>query len=84
MTPANLIQALFSMELPSRSNSSGGRAHNGHVPGEAPFEAGKLKPRIDPRRFSQVTLDDAHPAIEPQPAAGANVVDIRSRRRIAR
>ena len=84
MTPANLIQALFSMELPSRSASSGEHAHNGQIPDEPPRLAEKLKLRIDPRCFSRTTLDDTWPAIEQRMAAGTNVVDIRSRRRFAR
>jgi len=39
-------------------------------------EAGKLKPRVDPRRLSLTDVGDAYRAIEARSAAGKIVVDI--------
>ncbi len=55
-----------------------GRAHHGAIMREATqlAEAGKIKPRVDPRRFSLASVGDAYRAIEDRSAAGKIVVDI--------
>jgi len=55
-----------------------GRAHHGEILREAAklVEAGKLRPRLDPRRFDLANVDEAHAAIEDRSAAGKIVVDI--------
>jgi len=58
--------------------SGEGRAHHGDILREAAqlAEAGKLKPRVDPRRFSLATVGDAYRAVGEGTAAGKIVVDI--------
>jgi len=55
-----------------------GRAHHGEILREATrlIEAGKIVPRLDPRRFSLETIEQAHAAIESETAAGKIVVDV--------
>jgi NADPH:quinone reductase len=55
-----------------------GRAHHGKIMREATrlAEAGRLRPRLDPRRFTLSNATDAHAAIEDQSARGKIVVDI--------
>ena len=55
-----------------------GRAHHGDILREATrlVEAGKLRPRLDARRFSLNNVADAHAAVETQSADGKIVVDI--------
>ena len=55
-----------------------GRAHHGDILREATrlVEAGKLAPRLDPRRFTLATLSDAYEAVGTRSAAGKVVVDI--------
>lgn len=55
-----------------------GRAHHGEILREAAklIEAGKIVPRLDPRRFSLETIGEAHAAVENSPVAGKIVVDI--------
>jgi len=55
-----------------------GRAHHGEILREAArlTEAGKIKPRLDPRQFSLDTVAKAHAAVESGGAAGKVVVDI--------
>jgi NADPH:quinone reductase len=55
-----------------------GRAHHGDILREAAIliEAGKLRPRLDPRRFSLSDVGAAHAAIEDRSAKGKIVVDI--------
>ena len=55
-----------------------GRPHHGDILREATrlVEAGKLAPRLDPRRFSLATLSDAHEAVGTRSAAGKVVVDV--------
>jgi NADPH:quinone reductase-like Zn-dependent oxidoreductase len=55
-----------------------GRAHHGEILREATrlAEAGKIVPRVDPRHFSLVTVDEAYRAIESRGAAGKIVIDI--------
>lgn len=55
-----------------------GRAHHGAILCEATtlVEAGKLKPRLDPRRFNLSNVDAAHAAIEDRSAKGKIVVEI--------
>ena len=55
-----------------------GRAHHGEILREATrlVEAGKVSPRVDPRRFTLSTVGDAYRAIEVSDAAGKIVVDI--------
>jgi NADPH:quinone reductase len=54
-----------------------GREHHGEILREVArlAEAGKMVPRLDPRRFTLATIGDAHQAIETGPA-GKIVVDI--------
>lgn len=58
--------------------SGQGHAHHGDIMREALqlAEAGKLKPRVDPRRYSLTSVGDAYRAIEDRSAAGKIVVDI--------
>lgn len=55
-----------------------GRAHHGEILREAAklIEAGKIVPRLDPRRFNLETIGEAHAAAENSPVAGKIVVDI--------
>jgi NADPH:quinone reductase len=55
-----------------------GRAHHGDILRQAArlVEAGKLRPRLDPRRFGLSRIADAHAAIEDRSAQGKIVVDI--------
>ncbi len=55
-----------------------GRSHHGAILREATrlAEAGKLQPRLDPRRFKLVNVDTAHAAIESRSAQGKILVDI--------
>lgn len=55
-----------------------GGAHHGEILREAAklVEAGKLRPRLDPRRFNLSNIDAAHAAIEDRSAKGKILVDI--------
>jgi NADPH:quinone reductase-like Zn-dependent oxidoreductase len=55
-----------------------GRAHHGEILREATrlVEAGKLQPRLDPRRFALANVDEAHAAIENGSAKGKILVDV--------
>ncbi|MDB5500209.1 MAG: putative alcohol dehydrogenase [Tardiphaga sp.] len=55
-----------------------GRAHHGEILRKASLlcEAGKLVPRLDPRRFSLNTIDDAYEAIRHGTASGKIIIDI--------
>ena len=55
-----------------------GRAHHGDILRETAslVEAGKLRPRLDPRRFSLSNVDAAHEALADRSARGKIVVDI--------
>jgi NADPH2:quinone reductase len=55
-----------------------GRAHHGKIMREATrlAEAGKIKPRVDPRRFTLTTVGEAHEAVKSHTAAGKIVIDI--------
>ena len=55
-----------------------GRAHHGEIMREATrlVEAGKVKARLDPRRFSLSRAGEAHSAVEDQSAEGKIVIDI--------
>jgi NADPH2:quinone reductase len=55
-----------------------GRAHHGEIMRAATklAEAGKLKPRLDPRRFTFETVDEAYLALEQRGATGKVVIDI--------
>jgi NADPH2:quinone reductase len=55
-----------------------GRAHHGEIMTAATrlAEVGKLRPRLDPRRFALSNASDAHAAIEDRSAQGKIVVDI--------
>jgi len=55
-----------------------GRAHHGEILNNATrlVDAGKLVPRVDPRRFTLETVDDAHQAITNRTASGKIVVDV--------
>jgi NADPH2:quinone reductase len=55
-----------------------GRAHHGEIMAAAArlAEAGKLRPRLDPRRFALSNVAEAHAAIEDRSAQGKIVVDI--------
>jgi len=55
-----------------------GRAHHGDILRRAAdlVETGKLRPRLDPRRFSLSGVADAHAALEDRSAQGKIVVDI--------
>jgi NADPH:quinone reductase-like Zn-dependent oxidoreductase len=54
------------------------RAHHGDILREAAglIEAGKLRPRLDPRRFNLSDVAAAHAAIEDRSATGKIVIDI--------
>jgi NADPH:quinone reductase-like Zn-dependent oxidoreductase len=54
-----------------------GRAHHGDILREATrlIEAGRLAPRVDPRRFTLSTVGEAYRAVEGNDAAGKIVVD---------
>ena len=55
-----------------------GRAHHGQILREATrlSQAGKIAPRLDPRRYTLDSVTDAHRAIEDRSAAGKIVIDI--------
>jgi NADPH:quinone reductase-like Zn-dependent oxidoreductase len=55
-----------------------GRAHHGEILREAAklVEVGKLRPRLDPRRFDLSNVDAAHAAIEDRSAKGKILVDV--------
>jgi NADPH:quinone reductase len=55
-----------------------GGAHHGEILREATklVEAGKLQPRLDPRRFNLSHIEEAHAAIENGSANGKIVVDV--------
>jgi NADPH2:quinone reductase len=55
-----------------------GGAHHGEILREAAklVEAGKLRPRLDPRRFNLSNIDAAHAAIEDRSAKGKILVDV--------
>lgn len=56
-----------------------GRAHHGEIMTEATrlAEAGQLRPRLDPRRFTLPNVADAHAAIEDRSAQGKIVVEVK-------
>jgi NADPH2:quinone reductase len=58
--------------------SGEGRAHHGDILKEATrlAEAGKLRPRLDPRRFTLNSVAEAHAAVEDRSADGKIVIDI--------
>jgi NADPH:quinone reductase-like Zn-dependent oxidoreductase len=58
--------------------SGEGRSHHGDIMKEATrlVDAGKLRPRLDPRRFALASLSEAHAAVEDRSADGKIVVDI--------
>jgi NADPH2:quinone reductase len=58
--------------------SGEGRAHHGDILKEATrlAEAGKLRPRLDPRRFGLNSVAEAHAAVEDRSADGKIVIDI--------
>jgi NADPH:quinone reductase len=55
-----------------------GRAHHGEILREATrlIEAGKVAPRVDPRRFTLSEVGEAYRALENNDAAGKIVVDV--------
>jgi NADPH:quinone reductase len=55
-----------------------GREHHGEILGEATklVDAGKIRPRIDPRRFTLQTVEEAYRAIEAGGTSGKIVVEI--------
>ena len=55
-----------------------GREHHGAILREAAklVDAGKIIPRIDPRRFTLETVGEAYRAIETGPFEGKIVVDV--------
>jgi NADPH:quinone reductase-like Zn-dependent oxidoreductase len=55
-----------------------GREHHGEILGEATklVEAGKVVPRLDPRRFTLETVCDAYRAIKAGPVEGKLVVEL--------
>ena len=55
-----------------------GRAHHGEILREATLlcEAGKLVPRLDPRRFTLDTVDEAYGALRNRTASGKIVVEL--------
>jgi NADPH:quinone reductase-like Zn-dependent oxidoreductase len=57
-----------------------GRAHNGDILKRAArlVEAGKLRPRVDPRKFSLQTIKDAYAAVVSGSGTGKVVVSIQS------
>jgi len=58
--------------------SGEGRAHHGDILRNASrlVQVGKLRPRLDPRRFTLSGVNEAHAAIKDQTAKGKVVVDI--------
>ena len=58
--------------------SGEGRTHHSDIMKEATrlVDAGKLRPRLDPRRFTLATVGAAHAAVEDRSADGKIVVDI--------
>ena len=58
--------------------SGEGRTHHGDILEEATrlAEAGQLRPRLDPRRFTLSSAAEAHAAVEDRSADGKIVVDI--------
>lgn len=72
---AATYSGVFSL-LPLLTNE--GRAHHGDILREATrlVEAGKLRPRLDPRRFGLSGAGEAHSAIEDHSAEGKIVIDI--------
>jgi len=58
-----------------------GRAHHGDILREATrlIEAGKVVPRVDPRRFKLATVGEAYRALASNDAAGKIVVDIQEK-----
>jgi len=55
-----------------------GRAHHGEILRRATelIEAGKISPRLDPRRFDFETTEQAHALVENRAAAGKVVIDV--------
>ncbi|MFG1807875.1 zinc-dependent alcohol dehydrogenase family protein [Streptomyces sp. NPDC049040] len=55
-----------------------GREHHGEIMGNAAAlaDSGRLKPLVDPRRFTLETVADAHAAVETGTTAGKVVVDV--------
>jgi NADPH:quinone reductase-like Zn-dependent oxidoreductase len=55
-----------------------GRAHHGEILREATrlVEAGKIVPKLDPRRFTFETIADAYDAVRTRKATGKIVVDV--------
>lgn len=55
-----------------------GRAHHGEILGKATelVQTEKVKPRVDPRRFSLSTIEDAYSALNDGSAEGKIVVDV--------
>jgi NADPH:quinone reductase len=55
-----------------------GRAHHGDILREAKrlCEAGKITPKLDPRRFDFATIADAYDAVRTRNASGKIVIDI--------
>ncbi|MFZ1427269.1 MAG: zinc-dependent alcohol dehydrogenase family protein [Geminicoccaceae bacterium] len=55
-----------------------GRAHHGWILGESArlVEMGSLRPRLDPRRFTLATANQAHAAVASRIAAGKVVIDV--------
>jgi NADPH2:quinone reductase len=55
-----------------------GREHHGEIMAEARklADAGKLMPRLDPRRFNFATIDEAYTAVAGGPIDGKAVIDI--------
>jgi NADPH2:quinone reductase len=55
-----------------------GRSHHGEILREATrlIESGKIRPRLDPRRFTLSAVGDAYSAMEDGSAAGKIVVDV--------
>ena len=72
---AGTYSGVFTL-LPLLTNE--GRAHHGEILREATglVEAGKLRPRLDPRRFGLGSASAAHAAIEDRSAEGKIVIDI--------
>ena len=62
------------MRLPLLSGE--GRAHHGEIMREATrlAEAGQLRPRLDPRRFTLSNIAAAHAAIEEDRSARRKIV----------
>lgn len=55
-----------------------GREHHGEILAQAAklVDAGKIRPRVDPRRFTLQTVEEAYRAIEGRGASGKIVVEI--------